>query len=152
MGHDLGDALDVLSFLKLGKLNCLQGLESSAERERISASIKIRIGELREDIVDIRSRTQAEMREDAQVRMQKERVENEQYLKRDYPNELIDLYAAGILLFMAEKVGRKYYKAACRYIRKIKRLGHLKKAKEVETTLRDLYPQRKALLEELDNL
>ena len=78
--------------------------------------------------------------------------ENEQYLKRDYPNELIDLYAAGILLFMAEKVGRKYYKAACRYIRKIKRLGHLKKAKEVETTLRDLYPQRKALLEELDNL
>lgn len=86
-GLQLKSMEDVMALYE-GALTLAQALESSAERERISASIKIRIGELREDIVDIRSQTQAEMREDAQVRMQKERVENEQYLNNRIENIL----------------------------------------------------------------
>ncbi len=86
-GLQLKSMEDVLALYE-GALILASGLESTAEKERISSSIKIRIGELKEDIVDLRSRTQAEVREDAQARMQKERIENEQYLNNRIENIL----------------------------------------------------------------
>ena len=41
-------------------------------------------------------------------------ISHEKYLKKDYTNELIDLYVDGILKFMEDHVARKYYKRACK--------------------------------------
>ena len=76
----------------------------------------------------------------------------EEYLKKDYARELGTLYADAVLAFLNDNVGRKYYQRACRYIRRIKKLGEKEKAEEVVAILRKAYPQRRALLEELDQV
>ena len=73
-------------------------------------------------------------------------------LQEKYLKQLIALYAKGIYNFMESNVGRKYYKAAVRYLRKIKKLGDEKLSQEISDKLRVLYRTRRALLEELDKL
>ena len=73
-------------------------------------------------------------------------------LQDKYLKQLIALYAKGIYNFMEHNVGRKYYKAAVRYLRKIKKLGDEKLSQEISDKLRALCPTRRALLEELDKL
>lgn len=46
-----------------------------------------------------------------------------EYLANDYAEDLIDLYITGIENLIQEKTGRKFYRAACRYIKKIEKLG-----------------------------
>ncbi|MFW6267584.1 MAG: SWIM zinc finger family protein [Marinilabiliaceae bacterium] len=71
---------------------------------------------------------------------------------KDYSNEIIDLYATGILNYMEESVGRKHYKVACRYLRRMIKMGGRDKANQVISDLRKKYPQRRALLEELNKV
>lgn len=76
--------------------------------------------------------------------------ENEKYLAKNYSNEIVELYANGIIENLKLHVGRTHYKNACRYIRKIIKLGARDKANEIISFLKAEYPQRKALIEELE--
>ena len=79
-----------------------------------------------------------------------DRIESsEKYLAKGYSPQLIDLYHASILKFMVRNVGRGYYQTACCYIRRMIKLGGREKANLVIANLRQLYPNRRALMEEL---
>jgi len=74
----------------------------------------------------------------------------EKYLSKHYADEIVELYANGILNYMKNSMGRDHYQNACRYIRKIIKLGARGKANDIIAYLRSEYPKRKALMEELD--
>lgn len=73
----------------------------------------------------------------------------EGYLCKEYPKEIAELYAEKILQYLERNVGRSHYANACRYIRRINKLGERTKAEEVIATLQTKYRNRPALLEEL---
>lgn len=75
--------------------------------------------------------------------------ENEQYLAKDYSQELIELYSESIKQYVDENMGRKHYQTACKYLRRMKKLGGNEKAKELIEEFKKQYPQRKALMDEL---
>lgn len=74
---------------------------------------------------------------------------NEKYLITDYKNELSNMYEKAIYKYMENNVSRSHYKTAVKYIRKIKKLDSIEKSLEIVAKLRRLYPQRRALMEEL---
>ena len=76
----------------------------------------------------------------------------EKYLSKNYTNEVVELYANGILKYMENNMGRNHYQNACRYIRKIIKLGARDRANQIISFLRTEYPKRKALMEELSNV
>lgn len=78
--------------------------------------------------------------------------QNESYLKKEYAPELIGLYKEGILSYMKNNVGRNHYKTACRYLRRMKKLGGNEEVNDLVEFLRNQYPQRKALLDELSRV
>ena len=78
--------------------------------------------------------------------------ENEQYLTQDYRSELIELYSERIANYVEKNVGRNHYQTACRYLRRMKKLGGTERADELIELFRKQYPQRKALLDELSKV
>ncbi len=78
--------------------------------------------------------------------------ENEPYLSKDYSVELIELYTERIKNYVANYVGRNYYQNACRYMRRMKKLGGNEQVNELVELFRKQYPQRKALMEELNKI
>lgn len=76
----------------------------------------------------------------------------EKYLSKDYANEIAELYTTGILRYMKNSIGREHYQNACKYIRKIRQLGAMERADKIISHLRNEYPKRRALIEELDKL
>lgn len=76
----------------------------------------------------------------------------ESYFTQRHPDQLAELYAKRILDYMSHNMGRDHYQTACRYIRKIIKLGERQIANDLIDTLRKTYPQRKALLEELNKV
>lgn len=76
----------------------------------------------------------------------------EKPLAQHFPNELADLYAERIIEYVEDRVGRDYYRTACRYIRRMIKLGAKDKADEVISQLRQTHYRKKALMEELDNV
>lgn len=75
--------------------------------------------------------------------------ENEQYLAKDYSAELIELYSERLTNYVEKYVGRNNYQTACRYLRRMKKLGGNDKVNELIELFRKQYPQRKALMDEL---
>ncbi len=76
----------------------------------------------------------------------------EKYLSKSYSSEIVELYSKCILEYMKINMGRDHYQNACRYIRKIIKLGARNKANEIIAYLRKEYPKRRALLEELNKV
>lgn len=76
----------------------------------------------------------------------------EKYLSDSYANEIVELYAEAIIKYMANNMGRNHYQEACRYLRRIIKLGGKQKAHELIAYFRAEYPKRKALMEELDKV
>lgn len=76
----------------------------------------------------------------------------EKPLAKHFPNELADLYAEHIIEYVEDRVGRDYYRTACKYIRRMIKLGAREKADEVISQLRQTHYRKKALMEELDNV
>ena len=76
----------------------------------------------------------------------------ESYFTKRHPDKLAELYAKRILDYMSHNMGRDHYQTACRYIRKIIKLGERQVANDLIDTLRKTYPQRRALLEELNKV
>jgi len=75
--------------------------------------------------------------------------ENEQYLAKDYTAELIELYSERLTNYVEKYVGRNNYQTACRYLRRMKKLGANERVNELIELFRNKYPQRKALMDEL---
>ena len=73
----------------------------------------------------------------------------EKYLIKDYAEEISGLYQIAVLEYMENSMGRDHYQNACRYLRKMIKMGAREKADSVIEQLRTLYPKRKALMEEL---
>ena len=76
----------------------------------------------------------------------------EKLLAQHFPSELADLYAERIIEYVESHIGRNYYRTACKYIRKMIKLGAREKADEVISQLRQTHYRKKALMEELDNV
>lgn len=76
----------------------------------------------------------------------------DKYLLPNFTNEISDLYQTAILKFMENSTNRGYYQEACRYIRKMIKMGARDKANFVIKMLQTLYPKRKALMEELQKV
>ena len=76
----------------------------------------------------------------------------EKYLMKDYAEEITDLYQTAILNYMVNNMGRDHYQNACRYLRKMIKIGAREKANFVIEQLKVLYPKRKALMEELQKV
>lgn len=76
----------------------------------------------------------------------------EKYLSTEYADELTSLYQTAILKYMETNINRDYYQEACRYLRRVIKLGARDKANYVIKMLQTLYPKRKALMEELQKV
>lgn len=76
--------------------------------------------------------------------------EYEQYLRKEYSKEISELYGGAIAKYLEQNTGRKHYQVACRYLRRIKKLGQKEHANALIEKFRNDYPARKALLEELN--
>lgn len=76
----------------------------------------------------------------------------EKYLVNDYAGEVSDMYQTAILDYMKNNVSRSHYQQACRYIRRMIRMGAREQAGYVVRTLQKLYPLRRALMEELQKI
>ncbi len=74
---------------------------------------------------------------------------NEKYLSKDYAQELIQLYSESLVKYVHSNLGRKYYKIACEYLRRMKKLGGSETVDELIDKFRKIYRQRRALLDEL---
>ncbi len=82
-----------------------------------------------------------------------DRIEKaEKYLRDEYSKELIVLYKQAILADLKQAVGRSHYQNACRYIRRMIKLGGRPEAYQLIEDLKKLYPSRRALREELDKV
>ena len=78
--------------------------------------------------------------------------EYETFLASRYPEEMAGLYKRGILELLDRHTGRNHYQEAARFIRRMKKLGAGKQADELIQYLQRTYPQRRALLEELERV
>ncbi|MEX2380657.1 MAG: hypothetical protein WD530_07925, partial [Vicingaceae bacterium] len=78
--------------------------------------------------------------------------DNEEYLSKDYSPELVGLYSERIVKYVDNYVGRNHYQTACRYLRRMKKLGGNQKVEELIKNFRKQYPQRRALLDELNKV
>ena len=75
--------------------------------------------------------------------------ENEQYLAKDYSNELVEMYSERLINYVDNFIGRNHYQTACRYLRRMKKLGAKDRVNELIKLFRENYPHRKALIDEL---
>ncbi|MDB4335183.1 hypothetical protein OAA06_02355, partial [bacterium] len=78
--------------------------------------------------------------------------ENEAHLSADYSPELIELYSERLINYVDQYIGRNHYQTACKYLRRMKKLGGSKRVEELANGFRKNYPKRKALLDELDRV
>lgn len=74
----------------------------------------------------------------------------EKFLSKGHSDDLVQLYAEAIIKFMKNSTGRNHYQTACRYLRRMIKLGGRKKANTIISNFRKEYPQRRALMEELN--
>lgn len=76
----------------------------------------------------------------------------EEYLLDDYRGEFIQLYSKEICMFLANNMGRKYYQHACRYLRRMKKIGGGEQVKNLVKNFKEKYNKRKALMDELNKV
>lgn len=78
--------------------------------------------------------------------------QDEKYLAKDYSSELIEFYSKKITRYVEKYVGRNHYQTACKYLRRMKKLGGSDKVNELLELFRKKYPRRPALMDELNRL
>ena len=76
----------------------------------------------------------------------------EDYLSKDYSNELLTLYSKEIIKFFNNGKDRKHYKNVCTYLRRMISLGGSELVEQIVSGFRNQFPIRKALMEELDRI
>lgn len=78
-----------------------------------------------------------------------------QYLKlfpAAFMPRFIDSYCNALKTYLEFNVSRSHYKTACRHLRQINKLGATDQVAALITEFRKLYPMRKALMEELNQV
>jgi hypothetical protein len=87
---------------------------------------------------------------------QTESLENieteEQYLAKDYAPELVIMYSNRLKTYVDKFIGREHYQKACRYLRRMKKLGGETEVNRLIDYFIKTYPMRKALLDELNKV
>jgi len=78
--------------------------------------------------------------------------DHEKYLVNDYTPEFIEIYKNAIIHFVENNMGRKNYQYACRYLRRMKKLGAKEKVEEIIELFRYQFPKRIALMDELNKV
>lgn len=78
--------------------------------------------------------------------------QNEIHLSKDYAPEIVQLYRERLLKYVDKYVGRSHYQKACRYLRRMKKLGGGEKVDDLIVFFKEEYPQRKALMDELSRV
>jgi len=78
--------------------------------------------------------------------------ENEKYLSKNYTPELLELYSERITNYLEKYMGRDHYQTACRYLRRMKKLGATGEVDLLIATFRKKYHKRTALLDELNRV
>ena len=82
-----------------------------------------------------------------------ENIETEEhYLAKDYTSELIQMYSMRLTKYVDKFIGREHYQKACRYLRRMKKLGGETEVNSLIEHFRKTYPMRKALLDELNKV
>ncbi len=76
----------------------------------------------------------------------------EPMLAKSHAAELIELYAAGVAEYLQQHTGRPHYQTACRFLRRMNKLGGKEKVLALISSFRAIYPSRSALMEELDKV
>jgi hypothetical protein len=74
------------------------------------------------------------------------------YLEPRFPEAVCDIYNRHLKTLLVEKVNRKGHKEACRYLRRIYKLGQVEYARKIVLELRGQYTNRRALMDELNKL
>jgi len=77
---------------------------------------------------------------------------DEKYLSKDYSQELIQLYSERLIKYVDRFMDRNHYQTACKYLRRMKKLGGNEKVNELIEYFKITYPKRKALLDELSRV
>lgn len=87
---------------------------------------------------------------------QTESLENieteEQFLAKDYASELIQMYSNRLKNYVEKFIGREHYQKACRYLRRMKKLGGEAEVNLLIEHFRKTYPKRMALMDELNRV
>lgn len=79
-----------------------------------------------------------------------EKIEaNEEYLSKDYAEDLVLLYFKLLPDFVENNVGRNHYRQACKYLKNMQKLGADNEVKRLVVQFKATYPRRRALLDEL---
>ena len=78
--------------------------------------------------------------------------EYESHLCGRYPEEFAALYKKGILELLERHTGRNHYQEAARFIRRMRKFGAITQAEDLVKHLQQKFPQRRALLEELERV
>ena len=82
-----------------------------------------------------------------------ENIETEEhYLAKDYASELIQMYSTRLTKYVDKFIGRVHYQKACRYLRRMKKLGGETEVKRLIEHFRKTHPKRMALMDELNNV
>jgi len=76
----------------------------------------------------------------------------EKHLSKDFADELVLLYGNEIIKYMKNSTGRNHYQTACKYLRRMIKLGGRETAEKIVSDFRKQYPQRRALMEELNRV
>lgn len=76
----------------------------------------------------------------------------ESIIPEEFQPELVRLYELLVNDFMKGAVGRSHYKLACRYLRRMIKLGGRETVNAMIIDYRKLYPQRVALMDELNKV
>jgi len=79
-------------------------------------------------------------------------LEYEKHLAKHYPEELAAIYKRKILELLDRSTGRNHYQEAARFIRRMKKIGATAQAEQLVGEIKQKYPQRRALLEELEKV
>ena len=72
------------------------------------------------------------------------------YLEPRFPEAVGNIYERHLKTLLVEKVNRKRYQEACRYLRRIYKLGQVEFVQKIVQELRGQYPNRRALMDELN--
>ena len=59
------------------------------------------------------------------------------------------MYSERLINYVDKFIGRNHYQTACRYLRRMKKLGAKDRVNELIKLFRENYPHRKALIDEL---
>ena len=79
-------------------------------------------------------------------------ISYERYLPKRFSEDIIILYAMYIVKYMENNMGRKYYQTVCLHLSRMIELGGHKEAQQAIAILKEQYPGRRALMEELEKV